>query len=248
MTDQEIIDYAVNTLAEHEDIIPDTMYHKNWTKMMRIPNVTFVRNVDTIFSSLYNRNSTFTIAEIGIGTGASTINVARILNNTGYYHIFDFQNTIDYQMKLLNILGYHNVTGHGCSSKLMDSYNWSLLQMIKENSGPVFDYIFLDGCHTFPTDGLAFFLADRLLKVGGYIEFDDYNWTLQWHLDTQGNEYAEGVDKNQYNGSFKERILQSFTEEQIKTRQVADIVDYLVKGSHKYKSIVETRVYQKISN
>lgn len=248
MTDKEIIDYAINTLDEYENLIPETLYHKNWTKMMRVPNVAFVKNVDTIFNGVYNRNPTFTIAEIGIGTGASTINIARILNNTGYYHIFDFQSTIDYQLKLLDILGYNNVTGHGSSTKLMDSYNWGLLQMIKENTGPVFDYIFLDGCHAFPTDGLAFFLSDRLLKIGGFIEFDDYDWTMQWHLNTQGNEYKDNVDKNQYEGSFKQRILESYTEEQIKMQQVADIVEYLVKGSNRYKTILEKRVYQKIKS
>jgi hypothetical protein len=40
------------------------------------------------------------------------------------------------------------------------------------------DYVFLDGAHTFAIDALTFFLTDRLLKIGGHFDFDDYSWKL----------------------------------------------------------------------
>ena len=39
---------------------------------------------------------------------------------------------------------------------------------------PIFDYVFIDGAHTWMLDALAFLLVDRLLRVGGYVDFDDY--------------------------------------------------------------------------
>jgi hypothetical protein len=47
------------------------------------------------------------------------------------------------------------------------------------NATPIFDYCFLDGAHTFSIDALNFFLCDKLTRIGGFIDFDDYNWTLR---------------------------------------------------------------------
>ena len=62
---------------------------------------------------------------------------------------------------------------------LMDSYNWSLMQLLAEHGGRCFDYVFLDGAHTWALDALAFLLVDRLLTPGGYVDFDDYGWTTR---------------------------------------------------------------------
>jgi len=57
------------------------------------------------------------------------------------------------------------------------SYNWRLMKMIEEDSTPRFDMCYLDGAHNWYTDGFAFFLVDRLLRPGGWIIFDDVDWT-----------------------------------------------------------------------
>ena len=43
---------------------------------------------------------------------------------------------------------------------------------------PTFDFVFIDGAHTWEVDGLAFFLVDRLLEPDGWLLFDDVHWTL----------------------------------------------------------------------
>lgn len=64
--------------------------------------------------------------------------------------------------------------------KFNDSYNWNLIKLFKSSGfQPIFDYCFLDGAHTFAIDALSFFLVDKLLKVGGYVDFDDYGWRLR---------------------------------------------------------------------
>lgn len=63
------------------------------------------------------------------------------------------------------------------------SYTWYLQRVLRQQLRdgriePVFDFVFLDGAHTWDADGLAFLLVDRLLKPGGWILLDDLAWKL----------------------------------------------------------------------
>ncbi len=55
------------------------------------------------------------------------------------------------------------------------SYTWFLMRAIERRRQ--FDFCFIDGAHTWDTDGFAFFLVDRLLRPGGWIVFDDLDWS-----------------------------------------------------------------------
>lgn len=63
------------------------------------------------------------------------------------------------------------------------SYNWRLMKLIEENQR-TFDLCYLDGGHDWYNTGLAFFLVDKLLQPGGWIIFDDLDWTME-HIDAQ---------------------------------------------------------------
>ena len=52
------------------------------------------------------------------------------------------------------------------------------MKFIEENDGPIFDFCYIDGAHDWYNDGFAFLLVDKLLKPGGMIIFDDYNWSF----------------------------------------------------------------------
>lgn len=63
------------------------------------------------------------------------------------------------------------------------SYTWELMKLIQARTAnartePLFDFAFIDGAHSWETDGLAFFLVDKLLRPGGFILFDDVHWTF----------------------------------------------------------------------
>jgi predicted O-methyltransferase YrrM len=64
------------------------------------------------------------------------------------------------------------------------SYTWFLHDKVRaqlNDAGeiePCYDFVFIDGAHTWDVDALAFTLADRLLVPGGWILFDDLDWTL----------------------------------------------------------------------
>lgn len=184
-------------------------------------------------TELIRKTGALVVGEIGIAEGRSSEEIARELNGRGELHLFDFQDKVDKVTSRLNCLGFSNVIAHGNSRKLYDDYNWSLMKLLRDRRSPMFDYVYLDGAHTWHHDALAFFLIDRLLCVGGYLELDDFNWT---HASSPTvNPQRHPVTGEQY------------TDEQIHTAQVKLIADLLIEPSGRYQSIVEHRVYQKLS-
>lgn len=172
------------------------------------------------------------IAEVGIYEGDTSECLAEHLDGQGELHLFDFDHRVEQVTKRLRRAGHRNVVGHPNSEKVMDSYNWSLMKVLKEHPDPVFDYVFLDGAHTWPLDALAFCLIDRLLKPGGYVDFDDYDWSLQ-QSPTMRPE-ANPVTAELY------------TEEQIAVSHVRLIVDLLVRRSGRYEEVVEDKIFRKL--
>jgi predicted O-methyltransferase YrrM len=64
------------------------------------------------------------------------------------------------------------------------SYTWFLKKEIERHSAdnncaPAYDFCFIDGLKDWTVDGLAFTLADKLLREGGWVLFDDYDWTVE---------------------------------------------------------------------
>ena len=106
------------------------------------------------------------------------------------------------------------------------------MKMLRDYQTPYFDYVYLDGAHTWGVDALAFLLIDRLLKPGGYVDFDDYDWTI--------------ATSPTINPSAYPATLKLYTEEQIGTPQVKLIVDLLVRREGCYEELVENKVYRKL--
>lgn len=167
------------------------------------------------------------VAEIGIGIGATTQELARIMDNSGELHLYDFHAKLADVIGDLEARGYRNVVGFGNTTRYWDSYNWSLMKQVQAHESPIYDYIYLDGAHMFLHDGLAFVLCDKLLKPGGHIDFDDYFWSLsrsKWMADTR-HEYL--------------------TEEQIEAQQVKLVIETLVVPDSRYEEIVPHKLYRK---
>jgi predicted O-methyltransferase YrrM len=169
------------------------------------------------------------VAEIGVGIGATTRELARILDNRGALHLYDFEGKIAELISDIHGLGYDNVIGFGNTRRHWDSYNWSLLKQIQDTGGEIYDYIYLDGAHTLLHDGLAFFLADKLLKVGGCIDFDDYFWS---------------VSKSKWMADNRHEFM---TEEQVEAQQIKLIVDTLVLPDARYEEVTPHKVYRKLA-
>ncbi len=58
------------------------------------------------------------------------------------------------------------------------SFTWELKKVLELPERPQFDFVFLDAGHMWDVTGFAFFLVDLLLKPGGWLLFDDLNWSV----------------------------------------------------------------------
>ena len=124
----------------------------------------------------FGTDTAFHYAEFGIYEASTAFSILDACPQARV-SLFDFDHTIEKARQRLAAFG-DRVKYYGNTQRHLDSYNWPLALLIRDNPGPIFDYVFLDGAHTYAVDALTFFLCDRLLKVGGYADFDDYGWRL----------------------------------------------------------------------
>jgi predicted O-methyltransferase YrrM len=169
--------------------------------------------------------------EIGVYLGAAAAAVADAIGADGELHLLDFEDRVAPVAERLRAAGRANVVAHANSRRALDSYNWSLMKLLRDPRGPRFDYVFLDGAHTWTHDALAFLLVDRLLKPGGHVDFDDYAWTL-----------ARSPSMSPETFPPTRRL---YSDEQIEAQQVALVVDLLVRGDPRYEEVVKDKVFRK---
>ena len=197
-----------------------------------IPDVLYVPDPNDVTIEMVRSTGARRVAEIGIYEGATSAGIAHVLaERDGELHLFDFEDRVEAVLRRLASVEGCRVVGHGNSRKIMDSYNWTLGRLLDDPEPPKFDYVFIDGAHLWGIDALTFFLADRLLEVGGHIDFDDYIWSLA------------------LSATMKPAVLpitaEIHTEEQIESPQVALIVERLVRRDPRYEEVVADKVFRK---
>jgi hypothetical protein len=191
-------------------------------------------HTDRLTVELVKRVRPTCYAELGFHNGDTACKVAALLAPTATMHLFDFEEKCSAVGPLVAKAGPCRVIVHPNSDLARDSYCWSLMKVLAQHKEPIFDYVYIDGAHTWDVDALAFFLVDRLLKPGGFVDFDDYYWSI--------------AKSGSMNPDAFPRIREFYTEEQIVAPQVALIIELLVKRSGRYRPVVEKKIYQKIRN
>ena len=138
-----------------------------------------------------------TVAEIGIGVGATTLQVINKLGKDDIYYCFDFESTLADLKSDLESGRFKiecQISLYGNTHDEWDSYNWNLSNLVFEMRSRhvkgIFDAVYLDGAHTFLHDGLAICLLKELIKVGGFLVLDDLHWT--YSLSEWGRNFAPG--------------------------------------------------------
>lgn len=138
--------------------------------------------------------------ELGFGHGASSCYIAAALDEVGAGHL----STVDLypaqvwqHPTIEELLKQSGLEQWVSVHRENTSYTWFLKKKIYENSAancctPIYDFCFIDGSKNWTIDSSAFFLVDKLLKPGGWILFDDLQWTYHSKLK-EGKRKTNGV-------------------------------------------------------
>lgn len=121
-----------------------------------------------------------TVLELGFCHGKSSAYWAAILEDLGKGHLTTIDKcrgnpvspSID---EVLDQLGLSHRVDYVFAHR---SFTWELAKLIQQNPRPQFDVCYLDGGHTWDITNVGFLLVDLLLKPGGWIIFDDLDWTI----------------------------------------------------------------------
>ena len=202
---------------------------KWYPRILAVPDIAN-HKVITILDDQYTKGQKFSYAELGVYEGQTCMQVARLFPKAKI-SLFDYSDRLEY-LKVKFHDFENDINYFPNSYKYLDSYNWSLVKLLEKNNSTPFDFVYLDGAHTFAIDGLTFFLIDMLLKKGGHIFFDDYDWTLR----------DSSLDPK------KLRLTnQMYTSEQIDSCQLKLVIDLLVKTNKNYIEIIPNALFKKIS-
>ena len=119
------------------------------------------------------------ILELGFQHGVSTCYMAAALAGRGRGSIVtvDLESARRESPCIEELLGRAGLRDRVTAFYEPTSYTWRLMRLLEEDPKPRFDLCYLDGAHSWFVDGFAFFLADRLLRPGGWLIMDDLNWT-----------------------------------------------------------------------
>jgi predicted O-methyltransferase YrrM len=134
------------------------------------------------------------LLELGFYHGKSSAYLAAILEERGgeghltTIDLVSAKNLDPCIEDLLEDLGLsHRVTPIYCEQ----SFTLDLRDMLAQPEPPQFDFCYIDGGHTWDVTGFAFLLVDLLMKPGGWVLFDDLDWTLAKHQRRTGQkDYA----------------------------------------------------------
>ena len=173
--------------------------------------------------------------ELGFGHGASSCYVAAAIDELGAGHLtsVDLVAAKEWQdPSSEQLLEKTGLAKWVTVARENTGYNWFLQKMIascstKNVCTPYYDFCFIDGAKNWTIDGVAFFLADKLLKQDGWIVFDDLQWTYESKL-REGKKKTDGVSMVEMG---EDELIQPHVELifQLLVMQHPDYSNFLVK-------------------
>jgi predicted O-methyltransferase YrrM len=164
-------------------------------------------------------NEIYNILELGFCHGVSTCYFAAIIEKLGKGHVttIDLESAKDENPNIETLLGDLRLRDFVTIYYEPSTYIWRLMKMLEEKPLPQFDFCYIDGAHNWATDGFAFLLVDKLLKRGGWIAFDDLDWS-----------YAASP-------SLKKTLeVMNMPEDERTTQQIRKVYELLVKPHPDY--------------
>ena len=177
-----------------------------------------------ILSAFIREHTLRNILELGFRHGVSTCYMAGALDDLGGGRITTIDlldakaanPNIESLLKKLDLEQFVSVYYEPTS------YTWRLMKFLEETPPPQFDLCFIDGAHDWFVDGFAFYLVDKLLLPGGWMIFDDLDWTFS---------SSPSLKKSDF--------VRSMPVEEKTTPQIRKVYELLVKTHPSYDTFFE---------
>jgi predicted O-methyltransferase YrrM len=120
------------------------------------------------------------VLEIGFFQGKSSSYIAAILEDLGRGRLvtMDKLSAKKHNPNISDILESLKLDHRVEAIFTQRSHTWGLGKLLREVPRPQFDLCYFDGGHTWDVTGFGFLLVDMLLRPGGWIIFDDLDWTI----------------------------------------------------------------------
>jgi predicted O-methyltransferase YrrM len=152
------------------------------------------------------------ILELGFAHGTSTCYMAAALqaNGAGSILTIDNLNSRHRDPSITTLMQRTGLAPFITPVFAQRSYTWELMKLLESQTTagrtePCFDFVFIDGGHTWDSDGFAFLLVDRLLKPGGHVLFDDVTWTPSV---CAGEDWVDALPEEERDVAHVEKVFQ----------------------------------------
>lgn len=121
------------------------------------------------------------VLEIGFHKGRSSCYIASVLEEMGRGHLttIDRRGALEHDPSIHDTLSRTGLAHRVTPIFAERSYTWELGRMIRSDPRPAFDLCYFDGGHTWDMTGFGLLLVDALLRPGGWIVFDDLDWSIE---------------------------------------------------------------------
>lgn len=154
------------------------------------------------------------VLELGFAHGTATSYLAAALDERGGGRI----TSIDRPESRARIPSAWDLIAEAGLERYVDlvvassSYTWELMHLIQRQTRggvcePCFDFVFIDGAHTWEVDGFAFFLVEKLLRPGGWLLFDDVSWTFESSPSLRTLDWVQALPEDQRRTPQIERVF-----------------------------------------
>jgi predicted O-methyltransferase YrrM len=187
-------------------------------------------DVLAVLRRLLDTKDEVSVAEVGIGIGATSREVAKMMNGKGELHLFDYEETVakvEGELRSEGLADGITIVPYGNSRRTYDSYSWPLAKLaieeINRGGSGIFDLAYLDGGHVFHHDAPACVALKELIRPGGYLVLDDVHWSF--------------AKSRSANPGRKPEIRDRYTQEQIETSHVKMVDRLIMKNDPRFTQI-----------
>jgi predicted O-methyltransferase YrrM len=168
--------------------------------------------------------------ELGFAHGVGSCFIAAALDELGRGHLtsVDLLSAQEWQTPSIEaLLDRCGLRSYVTIVRNHTGYNWFLHDRIRAQTidgicQPQYDLCIIDGPKNWTIDGEAFFLADKLLRPGAALVFDDVDYRYADWVVAHGTEPLDGVNHN------------AMSKAEVETPHVREIAELLVMQHPEY--------------